>query len=271
MARRWTPEEETYLINCRNSNIPYEHIKLEGRTLASMKTKTRDLIKAGRINNCHAEYKPWTVSEDEILISGKVSGLSYVELEKLLNRSNSSVTKRLAALNRQGKIKLSDRKNSAHGVAPPKERVQYSEDYLLNLVRKYKTQDNLNHNREEGEPSSGPIVRMFGSWSEALIRAGMELNTGAFHKGPTTLYLIEFDEFYKIGLTQRSVAERLRGFPKYIILDEVILDFDEAWQLERDILNWMKPYKVVGNLPNGNEECFIYPVVDICTLVEEFS
>lgn len=260
MAKRWTTEEKQILINSRNLGIPYSEITLE-RSIASMKSTASKYIKEGLIKNCHEEYKPWTEAEDLHLIELRANKTAYAVIEKILGRSSSSVRKRASILSQKGRMQLRDHPACSFNTKPEIERKIWDDEELLDLVRKYRTQDNLNYNRMSNEPSSGPIIKRFGSWTAAVEASGILRKLGGFDKDKlTTLYLVSFGQFYKIGITQRTVSDRLRGFPKYEVLGELELEFNEAWEIERELLKIVEPYKVHGNLPNGNTECFYGPL-----------
>lgn len=241
MAKRWTEEELKTLIDARKKNIPYKKIPID-RSVAAMKTKIRD-------SGLFSSNNKWTEYEEKRL--KQLAGFSIAYIAKELGRSESSIYKKLKQT-----------------IKPVK--VEYSDEYLLDLVRKYKTQDNLNYNRLETEPSAPVITKRFGSWNQALIEAGESINKyGLNPEIDTIVYLVKFEKFFKVGLTQRSVAERLRGFPKFTLIDEIILDYSSAKQFETDILNYVKPYKIIGDLPNGNEECFTYKFDNFNSVINE--
>lgn len=259
MAKRWTPEEKQILINNRNAGIPYSEIPLD-RPISSMKTIAANLMKEGLITNPHEHYKSWTEAEDLQLIQLRNENTPYKEIERILGRGPNSVRKRATILSNKGMLRLKDHPTSTFNRKPEVAKRVWKDEELLDLVRKYRTQDNLNYNREIDEPSSGPIIKRFGTWTAAVEAAGILRNLGVFDPDKLTIvYLVKFEQYYKLGLTQRTVAERLKGFPPYTIIKQIELNFDEAWKLERKLLRYIEPYKIVGNLPNGNTECFIAP------------
>lgn len=256
MAKRWTPEEKQILIDSRNKGIPYTDIPLS-RPISSMKTIAARLMKEGKIKNSHEHYKPWTEAEDLQLIELRNQDIPYKEIERILGRGPNSVRKRATILSGKGHMRLREHPTSTFNRCPEKESKSWTDKELLELVSKYRTQDNLNYNREPGEPSSYPIVKRFGTWTAAVEAAGIVRNLGAFDSLKKTIfYIVKFDDLCKLGITQRTVKERLIGFPKYEILYENSMDFDSAWKLERAALKFIEPYKIIGNLPNGNTECF---------------
>lgn len=260
MAKRWTQEEKQILIQSRNLGVPYSEIPLD-RPVASMKSTAAMFIKEGLINNSHEHYKSWTDAEDSQLIELRASKIPYAQIEKILGRTSSSIRKRASILSQKGRMQLREHPSSSFSTKPEVEKKAWQDEELLDLVRKYRTQDNLNYNRLKSEPSSGPVIQRFGSWTAAVEASGILRKLGRFDKNKlTNLYLVDFGQFYKIGITQRTVEERLRGFPEYKILGVLELDFDEAWEIERELLKTVEPYKIYGNLPNGNTECFKAPL-----------
>ncbi len=83
----------------------------------------------------------------------------------------------------------------------------------------------------------------------------------------TTLYYIKIGEYYKIGLTQRSISERFaddRDKPITVIFEKSFLDLEEAKVAERNFLaeHKSKRIHISGYLKsNGNTELFIEDVI----------
>ena len=75
---------------------------------------------------------------------------------------------------------------------------------------------------------------------------------------PAILYLVQFDNIFKVGITNRTIQKRLSGFPNYVILKEIkYLRGDDAREMERNILHIVKKDLINTNvLPNGNTETF---------------
>lgn len=77
------------------------------------------------------------------------------------------------------------------------------------------------------------MERRFGSWNKAVLAAGLDLNTGKLiNSKETILYLVQFEKFKKIGITQRTIKDRLVGFPDYEILDQAKTDLEFALECE---------------------------------------
>jgi hypothetical protein len=246
MAKRWTLEEKEHLISLKLNNKP---LILEGRTEAATKTMVRELIKEGKILNCHKHYKKWTKEEIDELKRLRELKFTTKQIAEKMNRSVRSITKKLENVNHITSERI------------------YTDDELLELVIRYRTQDNLNLNRLPGEISSGPITKRFGSWGKALEAAGLEPNaSGMVYNWPTILYLVDFGSFKKVGVTQRTVEARFSGFPEYRILDVVVFeDLYAALETEKEILKNLEKFRVIGEIPNGRYECFKYD----CTLLDD--
>lgn len=76
---------------------------------------------------------------------------------------------------------------------------------------------------------------------------------------PTILYLVQFENFYKIGITQKSIKERFYGAPKYTMVDYVSTDLDFAFDMEaiiKESVNTFIP-EIKWFERNGKTECFI--------------
>lgn len=73
---------------------------------------------------------------------------------------------------------------------------------------------------------------------------------------PTTLYLINFGEYYKVGITQQSLKQRLKSYPPYKV-EWVLegLDLEKAKELEIDILEQVDLFSPEG-WTSGRTECF---------------
>ena len=205
--------------------------------VAEILGRTCEAIKTRRKRFAPGKDTSWTDKEVDLLDSSK----SYKEMAQELGKTEKAVGAKLQKL-RILKTKYSDK---------------YSREDLLHLVRKYKLKEKLNYCREEGEPSAGVIEGAFGSWSLAVKAAGLSPNLDKFDEAKDTiLYLVDFGEFKKVGITQRSVELRLKGFPSYVLLDMVVFnDPIAAFETEQEILS--KVERIYGDIPNGNTECFV--------------
>jgi len=76
--------------------------------------------------------------------------------------------------------------------------------------------------------------------------------------GLATLYIVDFSRFYKVGMTQKSVANRLLNYPPWKLV--------KSWELDTAIVRWLEkevvytyhnytPYSWGAKYP-GASECF---------------
>lgn len=116
---------------------------------------------------------------------------------------------------------------------------------------------NYFNSKDSGVPSATTYRKYFGSWENALDQAGIVIKSDK----PVRVYLVEFDGFYKIGITSQTVNERLGGrYPKYTVIMEIVTTIEEAREIEREWLNNVKPYQYIpSNFTaegRGFTECF---------------
>ena len=73
---------------------------------------------------------------------------------------------------------------------------------------------------------------------------------------PTTLYLVNFGEFFKVGITQQSIKRRLGNYPPYSIVWQLDnLPLGRAKDLEIEILEQVDLF-MPDNWLSGKTECF---------------
>lgn len=139
---------------------------------------------------------------------------------------------------------------------------------LIEFVQQYKTSDACPHDIRY------QIKKCFGSWSAALVEAGLPINKGTLDSNkPTTLYLIDFGDFKKYGITQRTLKQRFSGSPDYVILDQFVTDLQDAEQLERIIAKTVANKAFQPNMPyfengrRGKTECFKGSETQLCELI----
>ncbi len=98
----------------------------------------------------------------------------------------------------------------------------------------------------------------------ALLKEGKIQNIRGARGGnmsvtsPTTLYLIKFEDFYKVGVTQQKLKDRFSGAPEYSVIDTMTTSLEEAWELEKAIKAVVKPFIPEHSwfIRNGRTECF---------------
>jgi transcriptional regulator len=98
----------------------------------------------------------------------------------------------------------------------------------------------------------------------ALLKEGKIQNIRGARGGnmsissPTTLYLVKFNDFYKVGVTQQKLKDRFSGAPEYSIIDTMSTSLEEAWELEKAIKSVVESF-IPGDtwfIRNGRTECF---------------
>lgn len=140
----------------------------------------------------------------------------------------------------------------------PNKFLSMSEEELLEEIRYYKTKDGSPNQLEYA------VKKYFGSWSKGTEAALGKLNYGGtmLPNKATLVYLIEFDNFIKLGITQQFLENRLRKFKNFKLLDYVEVDLDTAKQVEYDAKIKLTPFKEVPNfmISNGSSECYEKPV-----------
>lgn len=133
---------------------------------------------------------------------------------------------------------------------------------------------NYFNSKESNVPPATAYRKYFGSWTAALDAAGVtSTKTEGYKVGTstqrhdklTTLYLVEFEDFYKIGITQQTVHQRLGGrYPVYTIrYTKEYPTLHEAKREETRLLELVKYNKYIPtNFPaegRGFTECFQMP------------
>lgn len=132
-----------------------------------------------------------------------------------------------------------------------------SDIQLLDYIRTYPAKDSCPF------PYRTLILNKYQSWSAALEAASLPPNIGGkFDKTkPTILYLLDFGEFKKFGVTQQTIQHRFSGAPKFQVLDQAVLNLYDALEDEALIKAGVADRAFQPNLPwfarNGKTECFI--------------
>ena len=244
-STKWTPEEEAKLTELRLSNTPILEIsKILGRTEEAIRSRLKKL----RIKNSSSGNFNWSKEEEDLLANNM--DLSYKEIASMLGRTEGSVATKAK---RMGLARV------FHG--------NFTDEQLLAVVRKYRSRDALKYSKEL--ITAKMVEHRFGGWKEALRIAGLDQNEcSLLPNKDTILYLVDFGEFKKVGITQRTIKDRFRdGYINYKILDFVTFSsLEDALDAEREILSNMEKYKYIPeDFNNGKTECFKFD----CTLLEE--
>lgn len=244
--KKWTEKEDNYLIEQCNNGKAVSSLTLEGRTPNAINSRVTLLKNRGLLNKAY-KSKGWSMQEVKTLTDLKEKGVSFSEIAQILNRSKKSVECKYYHIS-QGKVTA-----DSFGRAKV---YNHTKDEMLAIVAKYRTRDNMSANRLETEPSTRTIERYFGSWSNATKLAGVESSSyGLKIDAPTILYLVDFYEFKKVGVTQRTVVQRFLGL-EYKLLDQVTFDtLNEALEFEKEILSKVDLYDP-GPSFVGRTECF---------------
>lgn len=295
--KKWTQEEDNILILGLAQGKIYKDIEVPDRTTKAVISRISYLISIGKLPSASIKAKKWDAEEDKLLIELKNEGKSNKEISGILGRTTESVKGRLkkvwATNSTSGNFNWTDEEievlklnmdttyeelaqrmgRSVESVANKARRLglcrvfhgSYSDSELLDTVRKYRSRDALKYSGERITPKM--VEHRFGGWSSALKLAGLDPNDSSLVPNKeTTLYLVDFGEFKKVGITQRSIEERFKGEPEYIVLDSVGFScLEEALETEREILRNMREFRVSGDIRRGASECFKFT----CTLLEE--
>ena len=139
--------------------------------------------------------------------------------------------------------------------------IYYTDEELLDILRNSDTKTVMHFRDNKDLPHSIIYERRFGSWNNALDLAGCLHNKGGIDPTKsTTVYLVDFGEYYKIGITQRDIKVRFYGYPKYsvvFILEN--LSLQDALNIEKEWIHNVRDYKYEPiNLIAGHTECFKY-------------
>ena len=199
--------------------------------------------------------KHWTADEEEILWDLKSKGVRLAEIAETLGRTLESVRTRSKRLNAQKGVKS---KTGGNFSWTPTQIEMLYEDLDFNEL------ENL---------LPGKTRRAIMSKCEKLGISkrfpGCSKSAGTMNpNNPTTLYLVDFGEFKKVGVCQVPLEERFKQDGEYVVLDRIDnLDMQDALEFEQAILKFVRPYRVQGDLRRGGSECFNYT----CTLLEELT
>lgn len=248
----WTKEKTDRIFELRNQGISYQEIAEEFGTtkdnissvISRMKVQGYDIIKA----------RPWTEEEELEFIRLRQENKDNKEIATLLNKTHDSVKKKASEFLNAGIIEGISRKGKYK--TGPRTKLDLPRDTLLGIVKEYVS--------AEACPTHylSNIRRVFGTWTKALEEAGISGNIGGnmTRDRLTSVYLLVFDGFYKIGLTQQQIKSRFSGAPTYTVLDVLVTDLDNALYLEKELKKTIKRIQYIAEHPwferNGKTECF---------------
>ncbi len=197
--------------------------------------------------------KAWSNAEIATLKELVSMGIGNIEIALLMNRGISSINHKKRALN------LSNIRSWYEHIF--KGTQEETRSILLEILR---NTDNTTaayfNNPNNMLPNTSTYQRYFGSWNNALIMAGLPINPkGLSPTKDTILYVVKFHDFYKVGITQRSIEVRLKQHPKYTVVTSHIFPYEKACSIEKTCLAAVSTYRYTPNkdkFPSGFTECF---------------
>lgn len=246
----WDKEKTDRIFEMRQQGITYQEIAQEfGTNKANISAVITRMREQGYSSIIKA--KPWSLDEELELIELRSQGKNNKEIAEILGKSHDSVKRKASNLIRSG---ITDWKGKPILSRADPIKLDLPREELLEIVRKYVSY--------EACPTSlaSNVKRIFGTWTKALEAAGISGNIGGkFDPNKVTrVYLLDFGDFYKIGVTQQQIKSRFHGAPPYTILDFVETDLDNAVYLEKELKKAVTQY--VAEHPwfdrNGKTECF---------------
>ena len=190
--------------------------------------------------------KHWTKEEESLLLKLKAEGKKLADIALVLDRTLEAIRTRSKRLSKHDK----DLSWSVEEVELLRKDLDYSE---LMILLPERTKRAIMSKCEK----LGIKKRFLGG---SRISRGTQVSGGE-----SLLYLVDFGNFKKVGVTQVGIQERFKQEGQYKILDSVKMCLEDALETEAEILKNMRPFRVVGNLRRGSSECFNYD----CTLLED--
>lgn len=213
----------------------------------------------------------WSEEEIELLKIFSEQGMTAREISKEIDRPLGSVNTKIVSLG------LKRTKNSYKDLYTGS--VGEVQQRLIELMQNSPIITYEYFNRASSNvPPATTYRKYFGSWAKAMEAAGVvttnpEVKESTSGKGegsskfcqkedkPTKVYLLDFGDFYKVGITQQTIKQRFSGkYPPYTVLLSLEMSLAEAKELERQWLKVVKPYQFIpSNFPaegRGFTECF---------------
>lgn len=212
------------------------------------------------------KYKKWTDEDHELLRCMSEAGFTAREIATELDCSENTVKHKKSVLgistrSNSYKPKYHDTKTGGnYGGGRPK---KYTKEQLIEIMKAapIHTYDYFN-SKDSGLPAGTTYRAYFGSWESALIAAGLDPNESTMKENvPTTVYLLDFGDFYKIGITQQPLNKRFGSrYPAYHVVLTMETSLQEARLIEKQWLDAVKQYQYVpSTFPyegGGHTECF---------------
>ena len=120
-------------------------------------------------------------------------------------------------------------------------------------------------------PPISQYIKVWGSWAEALVANGYPLHNSSMDpEKPTTLYILDFSNFYKVGITQNSIRGRFLNLnlPFEVLFEQQYM-YKTAKNLEKMILEHFSENKhaPLELQNNGSTECFITSKEELAKII----
>jgi hypothetical protein len=190
--------------------------------------------------------KHWTLEEENKLKELKAKGMKLKDIAVELGRTYQAVATR------------SKRLNPIHKGGNP----SWTQDEVALLYQDY----DYNELEQLLPKSRRAIMSKCEKLGISKRFPGSNKSVGTMYTDKvTTLYLVDFGSFKKVGITQVDLEIRFKQDKPFKILDKIELDLDEAKYFEEEILRNMRGFRVLGDIRRGFGECFDYN----CTQLED--
>lgn len=212
--------------------------------------------------------RKWSDADVDQLILLRNEDRTLAEIAEILDKSYSAVKTKSSELVKKGIVVPKGARSSPTGsYSYQTQYAKSTDEELLDYVKTYVSRDAC------PRTFSSRVVSRFGSWTKALEIAGVIGNIGGklCPEKETTLYLLDFGEFKKVGITQQRINQRFAGAPNFSVVDKLCTTLEEALMFEKAILSNVSSRQFIPSHPwferNGKTECFIGEETDLADLV----
>ena len=253
MAHKWTEEEIKILTDNCTIGATKLHSLLPNIPVSAIRYK----LKSVGLN----KVKKYNWTEEELsILKLECSIYTAKELAIKLNRSVEAIR---IQLSRHCLSAKKDKKGPVIGSIKGVPNTVYTDEYIICILQglSITSRDWYVLNKLPEWPAANTISKRFGGWTKALEAAGIKANKGVQSPDRSTMvYLLDFGDFYKVGITQQSIKQRFTGYPEYDIIAYKSTSLEEAKSIEKAILNLVAEYKFIPNTfpteGRGFTECF---------------
>lgn len=202
------------------------------------------------------KYKKWTDEDHQLIKIMSEAGYTAREIATELDCSENTIKQKKVILGISTRENSYKSKDLGGKSGLP---LQYTKEQLIKWMQEapIHTYEYFN-SKESGVPSATTYRRYFGSWQAALKAAGIPTNRFSMDPTkPTKVYLVDFGDFYKVGITQQTLKQRFSsGYPKYEVVLQIDTTYEDAKAIEKQWLESVKRFKYEpANFP-GFTECF---------------